>query len=698
MTNEPIVNTGDIFEQRYELLELLGSGGLGVVYKARQLDSGRILALKILHANVAADEEFKIRFMREAQALSKLNHEHIVTVYHLGLTVTGVPYMAMELIEGRSLRRVLNQDGRLSPERSINIALQVCLALELVHAAGIVHRDLKPDNVILLDSPESDFVKLIDFGLAHVSASGSEQKLTGTGMLIGTVDYMSPEQCKGLPVDVRSDLYSLCVCIYEMITGKPPFVADNPVGLMYKHVNEAPAPLVHTGNTLEAGLNEFLLKGLAKDSSARFASAGDMGLALKSILSKTQNGGESRSAIKVSPGLAFGLAVGILTMALLCLSYQIKAHNLSHVQVLVRKPALPGARTALVSQEDMMNLFARSDLPASHRVQAVLEFVQTHEDDPSAIELCAKAYELAEKQLSRSRPGLTHRIMFALALLYCSTANSKMAIPLLQKVVSLEPELRQRWKKNDSNEDLVLKDIGTARGLLGLSYWHLGEKANAEYLAEIIAAEPYNGGDSEAMVICIESGNHELAKLIISNSHTAPSILDLTVLCRRYRNWTLVQYCLERAQKLTQDEYTPIYTKTEQGFFYYLTNQTDKARKLLSGVSNDKGLLYALGNLRQVNHVIELAGLLELLGLHKDAVAVANSNSNGVLQFNLLKAHLCARDKDYAKARTYLTDSMIIVDLETKKKRKAVERLDDLQNGKADSNLGLVDIHLLAHI
>ena len=217
---------GDFFEHRYDLLEVLGSGGVGTVFKARQTESDRLIALKVLHPHVLLAEEIKQRFLREAQALNKLSHNNIVTVYHLGLSENALPYLAMELIEEVSLRKSLVDAGRLPANRVFRIMKQLCSALCCMHESGIIHRDLKPENIMLVQKPEPDTVKIIDFGLVKVEA-GSEQKLTTTGLLVGSLNYMSPEQCQGQKADARSDIYALAICMYEMLAGEPPFTSDN---------------------------------------------------------------------------------------------------------------------------------------------------------------------------------------------------------------------------------------------------------------------------------------------------------------------------------------------------------------------------------------------------------------------------------------------------------------------------------------
>lgn len=261
---------GEVFNRRYELQEVLGRGGIGTVFKALQLDCNRVVALKILHPEWAADEDFKKRFIREARALNELRHTGIVTIYHIGLADTGLPYIVMEYICGKSVRQLLDEDTKLCVLRGINIARQAADALHYVHENGIIHRDLKPENLVTVEQPEPDTVKLIDFGLARFL---KEDRSTRTGSLIGSVMYMSPEQCQGKPVDRRADIYSLAVCFYEMLTGKKLFSADNSVGMMYLHMHQPPpAVTIAEVDQYNRKINEVLSRGLAKQPEDRYQS------------------------------------------------------------------------------------------------------------------------------------------------------------------------------------------------------------------------------------------------------------------------------------------------------------------------------------------------------------------------------------------------------------------------------------------
>jgi eukaryotic-like serine/threonine-protein kinase len=262
---------------RYELGELIGYGGMAEVHRGRDVRLGREVAIKILRPDLANDPAFLIRFRREAQSAAGLNYPAIVAVYDTGedpgLSSNGdVPYIVMEYVEGRTLRDVLKEQGRLPIRRAMEITAEVCGALDFSHRNGIVHRDVKPGNVMITPTGA---VKVMDFGIARALSSNAAT-VTQTAAVIGTAQYLSPEQARGEPVDARSDVYSTGCLLYELITGSPPFTGDSPVAVAYQHVREnAPVPS-SLNPEVPRTVDSIVMKALAKNPLNRYQSAGEM--------------------------------------------------------------------------------------------------------------------------------------------------------------------------------------------------------------------------------------------------------------------------------------------------------------------------------------------------------------------------------------------------------------------------------------
>src|ERR1700761_6157135 len=261
---------------RYELGELIGYGGMAEVHRGHDSRLGREVAIKVLRADLARDPAFLARFRREAQAAAGLNHPSIVSVYDTGEDIgpdgTSQPYIVMEYVEGRTLRDVLKVEGRLMPRRAMEICADVCAALDFSHRNGIVHRDVKPGNVMIT---RTGAVKVMDFGIARAVADNAAT-VTQTAAVIGTAQYLSPEQARGENVDARSDVYSTGVLLFELITGHPPFTGDSPVAVAYQHVREnAPAPS-SINPDVPPELDAIVLKAMAKTPATRYQPAAEM--------------------------------------------------------------------------------------------------------------------------------------------------------------------------------------------------------------------------------------------------------------------------------------------------------------------------------------------------------------------------------------------------------------------------------------
>jgi serine/threonine-protein kinase len=273
---------GQTLGGKYKVVRLVGEGGMGAVYEGEQQlgTTKRKVAIKTLHPHLSRDPKIKARFEREVGTVAELEHPNTIQVYDFGTHEDGILYIVMEFLQGRSLATVLESEGAMAPDRVERILQQIGGSLEEAHGRGIVHRDLKPDNIVLVDrAGKKDFVKVLDFGIAKRSQETDtrEQKLTQQGTVLGTPPYMSPEQFSGRPIDARSDIYSLGVMAYEMLTGKLPFAANTPWEWATQHMTQAPIPLEShaEGMRAPAEMRRAVLRALAKEPEARFQTVKD---------------------------------------------------------------------------------------------------------------------------------------------------------------------------------------------------------------------------------------------------------------------------------------------------------------------------------------------------------------------------------------------------------------------------------------
>src|SRR3982750_1680711 len=276
---DPVNDRPRVLGNRYEVGELLGRGGMAEVHSGRDPRRGRVVAIKLLRVDLARDATFQARFRREAQSAAALNHPAIVSVYDTGEeqiveaggAAVNLPYIVMEYVEGRTLRELMHDGRPLDVDTALDVTARVLSALEYSHRTGIVHRDIKPANVMV--TPNGD-VKVMDFGIARAMADASST-MTQTQAVIGTAQYLSPEQARGEQVDTRSDLYSTGCLLFELLTGRPPFVADSPVAVAYQHVREAPVPPSQVVGGIPDSVDRIVLHSLAKGREERYQSAAD---------------------------------------------------------------------------------------------------------------------------------------------------------------------------------------------------------------------------------------------------------------------------------------------------------------------------------------------------------------------------------------------------------------------------------------
>lgn len=276
---------GHTLSDRYEVIEVLGKGGMGVVYKGRRTQINKFVAIKVLKTALIEDEVSLKRFEQEAIASANLDDPHLISVYDFGYGPSGEPYLVMDFLEGKSLEDVIERQGPISLDRFLHIFNQACQALSYIHTRNIIHRDLKPSNIMLVKTQSSDeFVKLVDFGIAKVIGDDQRlmQKLTATGQSFGSPLYMSPEQCMGREVDVRSDIYSLGCVMFEALTGRTPIAGENALQTVFMHINAPPLMLNQAGPGLThpPRVQELIMRCLEKDPDKRFQSASEIGIIL----------------------------------------------------------------------------------------------------------------------------------------------------------------------------------------------------------------------------------------------------------------------------------------------------------------------------------------------------------------------------------------------------------------------------------
>ena len=280
---------GEVIDGKVTILGLLGIGGMGAVYRALQHSMEREVAVKVLHRTEPADQTIVLRFLREAKSASRLNHPHIVTLFDFGQSSSGELYLLMELLEGRDLASVIEEERGLQPVRAADIAIQICDAMQHAHDNGIVHRDMKPENVFLLHSlrGSGDFAKVLDFGIAKSQVLTDAEHLTMSGTVCGTPAYMSPEQAVGDDIDGRSDVYAIGVVLYEMLTGRLPFDEETPVKIILAHIQRAPLKMspFRADVDIPPALEAVVMSALAKKPADRPQSAAALAKMLSDAVS-----------------------------------------------------------------------------------------------------------------------------------------------------------------------------------------------------------------------------------------------------------------------------------------------------------------------------------------------------------------------------------------------------------------------------
>jgi eukaryotic-like serine/threonine-protein kinase len=461
-----------VIDGKYKILSLLAEGGSGSVYKAQQPDLGRFVAIKTMHDLNALDPDSRHRFEREGALLARLAHENIVKTYAIGFLDESSLYLALEYLEGETLAALLQKNGAISEPRLLKIAIQLCKAVEFAHRQGIIHRDLKPQNIMVLNFPDRELVKVLDFGLSKLVCPDARelQKLTRTGTLIGTVHYMSPEMCAGKQADFRSDIYSLGCVLYECALGVPPFQADNPLRIMHKHAHEYPSIL------LKSALSPFeqvIFKCLQKDPANRFQSASDLCLALEQI---ADGHTVELSLAGMHQGMVGGASkarawtIWLLLLFLFSVSglaFIFTKHHLSQEKVQNKPKIALKADSERRLERDLKGSLARAErnfapdsLEIEERLNKLGLYYMKENRLAEAEPLLKRSLAIAEKEFGPKDPILFWRLLY---LADCLKNQSRFAeaSPLYERALSV-----RKWEEGlmDVDRDLQRALSGKKKG------------------------------------------------------------------------------------------------------------------------------------------------------------------------------------------------------------------------------------------
>ncbi|HEX7313204.1 MAG TPA: protein kinase [Pyrinomonadaceae bacterium] len=284
---------GQVLAGKYRIDDKIDEGGMGCVYRATHVLMEKVVAVKVLHPALAADDKIVARFTREAKAASRISHPHAINVTDFGESENGIVYLVMEYLRGRTLKDIVRSGGPMTIERTVEIVRQVAGALDVAHFEGVVHRDLKSDNIMLEEHTGGDWAKVLDFGIAKIqeterSVHETDPGLTAPNLIIGTPQYMSPEQCsQASDIDARSDIYSFGVIIYEMLAGHVPFTGDSPTAIMMRHIQEPPPSVLEERHDLPEGVGRVVARALAKRPEDRFQKASELAAALAEAAAET---------------------------------------------------------------------------------------------------------------------------------------------------------------------------------------------------------------------------------------------------------------------------------------------------------------------------------------------------------------------------------------------------------------------------
>lgn len=429
---------GLTFENRFQVLSYLGGGAMGAVYKAKQLDANRIVALKLIHPSLIETDEFRKRFLRECKLLSQLSNDHIITFYHAAISEQGYPYAVFEYLDGQTLRQLLNENRKLGVSESIKILIQATEALQAAHALGIIHRDLKPENLMISQRPGTNWMKVFDFGLSKssIAEERESQKLTLTGDIVGTAAYMSPEQCRGGRADAKADIYALGCIAFECLTGKPLFDEDTPMAALHKHLNEDPTARINElCSFCPPSLTGLVSEMLEKTPSRRPRSMASVREALVKAEMELKEGVSSTQSKKITSKHKSLAIAAFLTVTVLVAAGTAMFVSLQQEQSVQRNKLEKNRKRAKKAVEEQKNFTRGSEL---------IEIVQQEleaQNYKKTIELARECADIKNDTCEYMPVRLRAYRMWAQAANFSGLANPE---PPLQKLGELVRESDNR--------------------------------------------------------------------------------------------------------------------------------------------------------------------------------------------------------------------------------------------------------------